>query len=89
VVLILRSIFLKGVGFDVLWLNMLIMAGFAFLMLSVSIFRFRKSLEIMNGTYKSLLFKEAPVRTGCDGESFRDAKSFGLQRAGGCVCHYY
>jgi ABC-2 type transport system permease protein len=45
VVLILRSIFLKGVGFDVLWLNMLIMAGFAFLMLSVSIFRFRKSLE--------------------------------------------
>ncbi len=45
VVLVLRSIFLKGVGFDVLWPNMLLMAGFAVLMLSVSILRFRKSLE--------------------------------------------
>jgi ABC-2 type transport system permease protein len=45
VVLILRSIFLKGVGFDVLWPNMLLMAGFALLMLSVSVLRFRKSLE--------------------------------------------
>ena len=45
VVLILRSIFLKGVGLDVLWPDMLLMAGFAFLMLSVSVLRFRKSLE--------------------------------------------
>jgi drug efflux transport system permease protein len=45
VVLILRSIFLKGVGLDVLWPNMLVMAGFAILTLSVSILRFRKSLE--------------------------------------------
>ena len=45
VVLILRSIFLKGVGLDVLWPNMLVMAAFALLTLSVSILRFRKSLE--------------------------------------------
>lgn len=45
VVLVLRSIFLKGVGLDVLWPNMLFMSGFAILMLSVSILRFRKSLE--------------------------------------------
>jgi len=45
VVLILRSIFLKGVGLEVLWPDMLLMAGFAFLMLSVSVLRFRKSLE--------------------------------------------
>jgi len=45
VVLILRSIFLKGVGLDVLWPNMLLMAGFAFLTLTVSVLRFRKSLE--------------------------------------------
>jgi len=45
VVLILRSIFLKGVGLEVLWPDMLVMAGFALLMLSISILRFRKSLE--------------------------------------------
>jgi len=45
VVLVLRSIFLKGVGLEVLWPNMLFMSGFAFLMLSVSVLRFRKSLE--------------------------------------------
>jgi len=45
VILILRSIFLKGVGLNVLWPDMLLMAGFALLMLSVSILRFRKSLE--------------------------------------------
>jgi ABC-2 type transport system permease protein len=45
VVLILRSIFLKGVGLEVLWPDMLLMAGFAALMLSVSVLRFRKSLE--------------------------------------------
>jgi ABC-2 type transport system permease protein len=45
VVLILRSIFLKGVGLDVLWPDMLLMAGFAIFMLSVSVLRFRKSIE--------------------------------------------
>lgn len=45
VVLILRSIFLKGVGLDVLWPNLLVMACFALLTLTVSVLRFRKSLE--------------------------------------------
>jgi len=45
VVLILRSIYLKGVGLDVLWPNVALMGIFALLMLSVSILRFRKSLE--------------------------------------------
>jgi ABC-2 type transport system permease protein len=44
-VLILRSIYLKGVGLDVLWPNVAAMGAFALLMLSVSILRFRKSLE--------------------------------------------
>jgi ABC-2 type transport system permease protein len=45
VVLILRSIFLKGVGFDVLWPNTVVMAAFAILTLSISVLRFHKSLE--------------------------------------------
>jgi ABC-2 type transport system permease protein len=45
VILILRSIFLKGVGLDVLWPNLLVMTCFALLTLIVSILRFRKSLE--------------------------------------------
>jgi len=45
VVLILRSIYLKGVGLDVLWPNVLVMAVLAALMLGVSVLRFRKSLE--------------------------------------------
>jgi len=45
VVLILRSIYLKGVGLEVLWPNVLAMGVLAVLMLSVSILRFRKSLE--------------------------------------------
>lgn len=45
VVLILRSIYLKGVGLEVLWPNVLAMGVLALLMLSVSILRFRKSLE--------------------------------------------
>ena len=43
--LILRSIYLKGVGLDVLWPNIAAMAILALLMLSISILRFRKSLE--------------------------------------------
>lgn len=45
VVLILRSIYLKGVGLEVLWPNVLAMTFLALLMLSVSILRFHKSLE--------------------------------------------
>jgi len=45
VALILRSIYLKGVGLDVLWPNVAAMAFLALLMLGVSILRFHKSLE--------------------------------------------
>ncbi len=45
VVLILRSVYLKGVGMDVLWPNIAFLAAFAALMLSVSVLRFHKSLE--------------------------------------------
>ena len=45
VVLILRSIYLKGVGLDVLWPNVVAMGFLAVLMLGVSILRFHKSLE--------------------------------------------
>jgi len=44
-VLVLRSIYLKGVGLEVLWPNMAMMAAFALVTLSVSILRFHKSLE--------------------------------------------
>jgi len=45
VVFILRSIYLKGVGLDVLWPDVAFMAGFAVFLLSVSILRFHKSLD--------------------------------------------
>jgi drug efflux transport system permease protein len=45
IVLILRSVYLKGVGLEVLWPNVAFLAAFALLMLSVSILRFHKSLE--------------------------------------------
>lgn len=45
VVLILRSIYLKGVGLDVLWPNVVAMGAFAALMISISILRFRKTIE--------------------------------------------
>jgi ABC-2 type transport system permease protein len=45
VVLILRSVYLKGVGMDVLWPNIAFLAVFAAVMLSVSVLRFHKSLE--------------------------------------------
>jgi ABC-2 type transport system permease protein len=45
VVLILRDVYLKGVGLEVLWPNIVFLALFALLTLSVSILRFRKSLE--------------------------------------------
>ncbi|HWR15306.1 MAG TPA: ABC transporter permease [Terriglobales bacterium] len=42
---ILRGVYLKGVGFSVLWPQMASMAAFALLILSFSILRFRKSLD--------------------------------------------
>jgi ABC-2 type transport system permease protein len=45
VVLILRCVYLKGVGLDVLWPNIVFLAGFAVFMLSISVLRFHKSLE--------------------------------------------
>jgi ABC-2 type transport system permease protein len=42
---VLRSTFLKGVGLDVLWPQMLAMAAIGATMLTVSVLRFHKSLE--------------------------------------------
>jgi ABC-2 type transport system permease protein len=43
--IVLRSVYLKGVGFDVLWPQFAGMAVFAAVLLGVSILRFHKSLE--------------------------------------------
>ena len=43
--IIIRSTFLKGVGFNVLWPQMLALAAIGFVLLSLSVFRFRKSLD--------------------------------------------
>jgi drug efflux transport system permease protein len=45
VIFVLRSIYLKGVGVQVLWPSLLYMTGFAALLLAVSVLRFHKSLE--------------------------------------------
>ena len=45
VVTLLRSVYLKGVGMDVLWREIAPMAAFAAVLLAVSIFRFKKSVE--------------------------------------------
>lgn len=45
VILILRSVYLKGIGLDVLWPEVAYLAAFAVLMLSVSVLRFHKSIE--------------------------------------------
>jgi len=42
---VLRGVFLKGVGFDVLWPQMASMAVFAAIVLAASVLRFRKSLD--------------------------------------------
>jgi ABC-2 type transport system permease protein len=42
---VLRGSFLKGVGLEVLWPQLAAMAGIAVVMLSISIFRFHKSLD--------------------------------------------
>jgi ABC-2 type transport system permease protein len=44
-VVILRGIFLKGVGFDVLWPQMASLAVFSFVILLASVLRFHKSLD--------------------------------------------
>jgi ABC-2 type transport system permease protein len=45
VIIVLRGVYLKGVGFGVLWPEMAAMAAFALIALGVSILRFHKSLE--------------------------------------------
>jgi ABC-2 type transport system permease protein len=42
---VLRSVYLKGVGFDVLWPDITLMATFALVFLTISILRFHKSIE--------------------------------------------
>jgi ABC-2 type transport system permease protein len=42
---VLRSVYLKGVGLDVLWPQMVAMAAIGVFMLTVSVLRFHKSLE--------------------------------------------
>ena len=42
---VLRSVFLKGVGLNVLWPQMMAMAIFAPIMFTTSILRFHKSIE--------------------------------------------
>ncbi|MGP0088839.1 MAG: ABC transporter permease [Xanthobacteraceae bacterium] len=42
---VIRGTFLKGIGLDILWPDLLAMAALAAVLLSVSILRFRKSLE--------------------------------------------
>ena len=45
VVTLLSSVYLKGSGLDVLWRELAPMAVFAALLLAISIFRFKKSVE--------------------------------------------
>ncbi|MEH1771145.1 MAG: ABC transporter permease [Nostoc sp.] len=42
---IVRSILLKGVGLDVLWLNVLALLGFAIVLLTISVHKFRNQLS--------------------------------------------
>ena len=42
---VIRGTFLKGVGFDALWPEMLAMAVLAMLLLTIAVARFRKSLD--------------------------------------------
>jgi ABC-2 type transport system permease protein len=45
VMVVLRSVYLKGVGLDILWPQVAAMAASAVLLLSISVLRFHKSLE--------------------------------------------
>jgi len=42
---VLRSVFLKGAGLDILWPQMAAMAVLGLMMLTFSVFRFHKSLD--------------------------------------------
>ena len=42
---LLRGVYLRGVGFDVLWPQIVTLAGIAIFLLTISILRFHKSLE--------------------------------------------
>jgi ABC-2 type transport system permease protein len=42
---VIRGVYLKGVGLETLWPQMAAMAAFAVLTLTISVFRFRKSME--------------------------------------------
>jgi drug efflux transport system permease protein len=42
---VIRGTFLKGVGLDVLWPQMLALAGLGVALLTMSVLRFRKSLD--------------------------------------------
>jgi ABC-2 type transport system permease protein len=42
---IVRGILLKGVGLDVLWVNVLFLIGFAVILLTISIRKFRSQLS--------------------------------------------
>jgi len=45
IMVILRSVYLKGAGFDVLWPEITTLVGFAAVLLTISVLRFHKSLE--------------------------------------------
>src|ERR1019366_4275939 len=45
IMVILRSVYLKGSGFDVLWPEITALTGIAILLLTISVLRFHKSLE--------------------------------------------
>lgn len=45
VIVLLRSVYLKGVGLEVLWPNIAFLAAFALFTITVSVLRFHKSLE--------------------------------------------
>jgi ABC-2 type transport system permease protein len=45
IMVLLRSVYLKGSGFDVLWPEITALTGIAILLLTISVLRFHKSLE--------------------------------------------
>ena len=45
IMVLLRSVYLKGAGFDVLWPEISALAGIALFLLTISVLRFHKSLE--------------------------------------------
>lgn len=43
--IVLRSVYLKGIGFEILWPQMAAMLGLGLLLLTISVFRFHKALD--------------------------------------------